>query len=107
MHKINKALSELWLSDEQCDVCARLRQIQRHENPNFVAELSTGYVVLGDDQHWHLFPRHANDTPVPGPVWRTPKEVLHGPQAQITPAQRQAWIMQLRQEIERLLRERE
>ena len=168
MHKINQALSELWLSDEQCDVCARLRQIQRHENPNFVAELSTGYVVLGDDQyirgytlflckqhaaelfeldpqfqaqflkemvltaeaaaavfhaekmnyellgigkslhmHWHLFPRHANDTPVPGPVWRTPKEVLHGPQAQITPAQRQAWIMQLRQEIERLLRERE
>ncbi|MFQ8582108.1 MAG: HIT family protein [Holdemania massiliensis] len=51
MHKINKALSELWLSDEQCDVCARLRQIQRHENPNFVAELSTGYVVLGDDQY--------------------------------------------------------
>ena len=39
------------LTDQECDVCARLRLTERGENPNLVAELSTGYVVLGDDQY--------------------------------------------------------
>lgn len=28
--------------------------------------------------HWHLFPRHNNDTPKPGPVWWTPLETMYG-----------------------------
>ena len=155
------------LTDQECDVCARLRLTERGENPNLVAELSTGYVVLGDDQyirgytvlickhhakelfdlepdfrakfleemvltaqavanvfqaekmhyellgigrgvhmHWHLFPRHAGDTPQPGPVWLTPKSILHGPDAQVSDSQRQAWIQALREEINRLQAER-
>lgn len=33
-----------------CLVCARIEAITRGENPYFVRELSTGYVVLGDHQ---------------------------------------------------------
>ena len=161
--ELKQAFSTTWLNDEECDVCARLRLSARGENPNLVAELPTGYVVLGDDQyilgytlflskihavelfdlepgfrtqflnemaltaqavatvfqaekmnyellgigksvhmHWHLFPRRTGDTPQPGPIWLTPKAVLHGPQAQISSQQRQRWIQELRQEIERL-----
>lgn len=161
--ELKQAFSATWLNDEECDVCARLRLSARGENPNLVAELPTGYVVLGDDQyirgytlflckihavelfdlepgfrtqflnemaltaqavatvfhaekmnyellgigksvhmHWHLFPRRTGDTPQPGPIWLTPKAVLHGPQAQISSQQRQRWIQELRREIERL-----
>ena len=161
--EIDQALEKERRSDAECFVCARLRLTESGKNPNLIAELPTGYAVLGDDQfirgytvflckihavelfdlkpdfriqffedmvltaqavanvfhaekmnyellgmgrgvhmHWHLFPRHAGDTPVPGPVWQTPKAILHGPQAQVPPDQRQAWIAALRQEISRL-----
>ena len=35
-----------------CLVCSRIEQIRRGENPYFVEELSTGYVVLGDYQRF-------------------------------------------------------
>lgn len=35
-----------------CLICDRISAIGRGENPLFVAELSTGYVVLGDFQYW-------------------------------------------------------
>ncbi|RMD59377.1 HIT family protein [Candidatus Parcubacteria bacterium] len=34
----------------ECKACQRINQIKRGENPYFVAELETGYVVLGDFQ---------------------------------------------------------
>ncbi|WP_461631541.1 HIT family protein [Labilibaculum euxinus] len=34
----------------KCLVCERISKILNHENPYFVAELETGYVVLGDFQ---------------------------------------------------------
>ncbi|AVW11484.1 HIT family protein [Lactiplantibacillus paraplantarum] len=121
-----------------CTICDRIKLIQAHQNPYFVRELTTGYVVLADSQyfegytlflakyhvtelhylprreellyleemsivqeacaqafhadkmnvellgngdahvHWHLFPRHNNDTPKPGPVWWTPLETMYG-----------------------------
>ncbi|MFQ9902176.1 MAG: hypothetical protein ACLRWF_11240 [Ruthenibacterium sp.] len=35
-----------------CMICERIRMIQKGTNPYFVQELNTGYVVLGDHQHF-------------------------------------------------------
>ncbi len=35
-----------------CIVCDRIDRIQKGENPYFVKELETGYVVIGDHQHF-------------------------------------------------------
>lgn len=35
-----------------CLICDRIKQIKQNKNPYFVAELSTGYVVLGDSQYF-------------------------------------------------------
>ncbi len=35
-----------------CLICERIEMIKRGENPYFVKELETGYVVLGDHQHF-------------------------------------------------------
>lgn len=35
-----------------CIVCDRIEQIRQGRNPYFVAELKTGYVVIGDYQHF-------------------------------------------------------
>ena len=37
-------------SQQNCLICDRIRQIKEHSNPHFVAELETGYVVIGDYQ---------------------------------------------------------
>lgn len=53
-----------------CLVCSRIEQIRRGENPYFVEELSTGYVVLGDYQRfpgYTLF--YAKSTPVSCIIW--------------------------------------
>lgn len=36
-----------------CLICKRIAMIQKGINPYFVKELQTGYVVLGDNQHFH------------------------------------------------------
>lgn len=50
-----------------CLICQRIEQIQRGENPYFVKELDTGYVVIGDHQHFYgytlfLYKQHGNKT---------------------------------------------
>lgn len=35
-----------------CMVCDRIEMIKKGENPYFVKELETGYVVIGDHQHF-------------------------------------------------------
>ena len=35
-----------------CLICDRIALIQQGKNPYFVKELRTGYVVLGDNQHF-------------------------------------------------------
>ena len=35
-----------------CLICDRIEMIKRGENPYFVKELETGYVVIGDFQHF-------------------------------------------------------
>ncbi len=36
-----------------CLICDRIEMIKRGENPYFVKELETGYVVIGDNQHFY------------------------------------------------------
>lgn len=35
-----------------CLICERIQAIKDHQNPFYVKELDTGYVVLGDHQHF-------------------------------------------------------
>lgn len=35
-----------------CVICDRIKMIKNGTNPHFVKELSTGYVVMGDNQHF-------------------------------------------------------
>ena len=36
-----------------CIVCDRINMIKNGTNPYFVKELDTGYVVIGDNQHFY------------------------------------------------------
>lgn len=50
-----------------CLVCDRIEMIKKGENPYFVKELDTGYVVIGDNQHFYgytlfLYKYHGNRT---------------------------------------------
>ena len=50
-----------------CLICDRIEQIKRGENPYFVKELETGYVVIGDNQHFRgytlfLYKSHGTKT---------------------------------------------
>ena len=38
--------------NENCMVCQRIEKIKKGENPYFVKELETGYVVIGDFQRF-------------------------------------------------------
>jgi len=40
------------LKERPCLVCERINQIKRGENPYFIAELETGYLVLEDFQYY-------------------------------------------------------
>lgn len=49
-----------------CLICDRIKMIKDGENPYFVKELKTGYVVIGDHQHFKgytlfLFKRHETE----------------------------------------------
>ena len=49
-----------------CFICDRLKMISRGTNPYFVKELETGYVVIGDNQHFKgytlfLFKEHKTE----------------------------------------------
>ncbi len=35
-----------------CTICERIKLIQQHQNPYFIRELTTGYVVLADSQYF-------------------------------------------------------
>ncbi|MGN0453458.1 MAG: HIT family protein [Ruminococcus sp.] len=50
-----------------CLICDRIELIKNNQNPYFVKELSTGYVVIGDNQHFYgytlfLYKYHENKT---------------------------------------------
>ncbi len=36
-----------------CLICDRIKMIEEGTNPYFVKELKTGYVVIGDNQHFY------------------------------------------------------
>ena len=52
-----------------CLICDRIEMIKRGTNPYFVKELETGYVVIGDNQHFYgytlfLYKNHGNKTEI-------------------------------------------
>ncbi|MBM3934352.1 MAG: HIT family protein [SAR202 cluster bacterium] len=59
------------MTTSPCDVCQRIELIKRNENPHFVKEMKTGYVVLGQKQFFrgytvflskqHIFELHELD----------------------------------------------
>ena len=148
----------------ECGVCKRIEKIKRGENPYFVRELKSGYVVIGDYQrflgytvfickehsvelhelepefrtlflqemalvaeavyrafqpeklnyellgvgnnvhmHWHIFPRHAGDTPKPGPVWRIGSEEMYHEQYLPSANELEQLKQTLDRELEKLL----
>ena len=50
-----------------CLICERIEMIKKGDNPYFVKELDTGYIVIGDNQHFYgytlfLYKNHGNKT---------------------------------------------
>lgn len=41
------------MNNNECFICKRINMIEKGENPYFVAELETGYVVIGDHQYFN------------------------------------------------------
>ncbi len=48
-----------------CEICTRISDIQSGEHPGFIAELSTGYAVLGDSQFFRGYTLFLCKTPAP------------------------------------------
>ena len=48
-----------------CELCARLEDLRRGAHPGFLAELPTGFWVLGDSQQWRGYSLLLCKTPVP------------------------------------------
>ena len=64
MEKIVSSKGEFYM----CLICDRIAMIKNGTNPYFVKELETGYVVIGDYQHFKgytllLFKEHKTDSP--------------------------------------------
>lgn len=52
-----------------CLICDRIEMIKQGTNPYFVKELETGYVVIGDNQHFYgytlfLYKNHGSKTEI-------------------------------------------
>lgn len=61
----------------QCLICKRNQQIEQKENPYFVIELETGYVVLGDYQFYKGYTFFLHKKHVGELHELTPKDKLH------------------------------
>lgn len=49
---INILYEEKLFGDSMCLICKRIEMIKNGNNPYYVKELETGYIVLGDYQHF-------------------------------------------------------
>ena len=60
-----------------CLICDRIEMIKNGNNPYFVKELETGYVVIGDNQHFYgqLIIQARNSLQF---LWEEDKLVFHG-----------------------------
>lgn len=48
-----------------CEICTRISDIQAGRNPGFIAELATGYAVLGDSQFFRGYTLFYCKAPAP------------------------------------------
>ena len=69
LHQLEQPFRDLFLHEMSLAAEAAFRAFQPEK---------MNYELLGQGDnihmHWHFFPRRKGDTPVPGPVWKLPKE---------------------------------
>ena len=67
------------------------------------------YELLGQGDnihmHWHFFPRRKGDTPVPGPVWKLPKEEMYADKYLPSDSELQEMKQKLNTELENCYRQ--
>ena len=72
LHQLEQPFRDLFLHEMSLAAEAAFRAFQPEK---------MNYELLGQGDnihmHWHFFPRRKGDTPVPGPVWKLPKEEMY------------------------------
>ena len=98
LHKLEQPFRDLFLHEMSLAAEAAFRAFQPEK---------MNYELLGQGDnihmHWHFFPRRKGDTPVPGPVWKLPKEEMYADKYLPSDSELQEMKQKLNTELEKLL----
>ena len=98
LHQLEQPFRDLFLHEMSLAAEAAFRAFQPEK---------MNYELLGQGDnihmHWHFFPRRKGDTPVPGPVWKLPKEDMYADKYLPSDSELQEMKQKLNTELEKLL----
>ena len=98
LHQLEQPFRDLFLHEMSLAAEAAFRAFQPEK---------MNYELLGQGDnihmHWHFFPRRKGDTPVPGPVWKLPKEEMYADKYLPSDSELQEMKQKLNTELEKLL----
>lgn len=98
LHQLEQPFRDLFLHEMSLAAEAAFRAFQPEK---------MNYELLGQGDnihmHWHCFPRRKGDTPVPGPVWKLPKEEMYADKYLPSDSELQEMKQKLNTELEKLL----